>query len=274
MRATHLIIIMMLSVLCLTALAQPGYTATDSDYFFTIQMASFKQEQSAVDAVKNLKHKTREVFYRPIQFADKQTWYRLYINRYATIQSAQAGITTLRKQGIISEAYVRRLADTSKVKPRSSQLKAQSQAKAQVRPSATRQVASGELHSENVSNAAAKAAQTQPDPLKIRDIFVRLNSKEGDGAFIQADRYFWPVTHLSHDGDKTRLQVQIRNAGPFHRDISSQASGGRYIQNGQIVYDSDRDTLVLNLDLPDPAKYQVTQLYNQAENIFSLLVSE
>jgi len=275
MRTTHLTKIIMLVVLGLTTLAHQGYTSTGPDYFFTIQMASFKQEQSAVDAVDKLKQRNWEVFYRPTQIAEKGTWYRLYINRYATIQSAQAGINKLREKGIITDAYVRRLEGTTREHPQFNLQKPQPLAKAQAQLSATPPVESNKLHlSETMTSPEVMAAHNQRDPLRIRDIFVRLNDKKGDTAFIQADRYFWPVTHLSHDGGKTRLQVQIRNTGPFHKDISPQASGGRYIQNGQVGYDSDRDTLVLSLDLPSPAKYRVTQLYNQAENIFSLLVSE
>jgi len=275
MRKTQLIKIMMLAVIGLAAFGQRGDTSTDADYFFTIQIASFKQEQSAMEAVDKLKQKDRDVFYRPIQFADKGTWYRLYINRYATIQSAQTGIIKLRKQGIIADAYIRRLEDKVSRQAKSSRQKPQALAKAPGEASTKPQPDPNEHQkSENTTIPELGAGPKQRDSLKIRDIFVRLDDKDGDRAYIQADRYFWPVTHLSQDGGKTKLQVQIRNTDPFQKDISPQASGGRYIQNGQVTYDADRDTLVLSLDLPTEANCRVTQLFNQAENIFSLLVTE
>jgi len=268
MRFTHLIKLMLSVVIYLSAFVPLGDARSDPTLLYTIQMASFKQEQSALDAVKNLKQKNWDVFYRPIRIADQGTWYRLYINRYPTIQAAQTGIRNLRKQGIITEAYVRRFADT----PPPGITAAISQQDPQLpvaRPGKTSMVPP---KSTVAGLDAGPAASRRSKQLIIRDIAVRPNNKEGDTAIIQADGYFWPLTQLNHDGGKTRLQVQIRNAGPFHKDISVQAGGGRYIQNGQVVYHADRDTLVLSLDLAGETNYRITQLFDRTENSFCLFV--
>jgi hypothetical protein len=271
MRPTQGIKVLMLVILCVTALTPRAYTRSDLSYFYTIQMASFKQEQSARDAVDNFQQKNKDVFYRPIKISDSGTWYRLYINRYATIQAAQAGVSKLRKEGIISDAYVRRLHAKPRKQHIPSQQERQPLAKNRFQPTAVLPVES-KVSPESVSAASPEVSkkQPQPDHLNIRDISVRINGKKGDSVVIQADRYFWPMTHLKHDGDKTRLQVRIQNTEPFEKDLTPQANSGRYIQNGQIMYESDRNTLVLRLDLVGAADYQVTQLYNPAENSFSL----
>ena len=275
MRPANLIKIMMLALLGLGALVHQGNTRSDPDYFFTIQMASFQHKASALDAVKDLKQKELDVFYRPIQIAGKGIWYRQYINRYTTIQAAQAGITNLRKQGIIADAYVRRLDGRPRVQPGPNQQKPKPHVKGQPQPSATLQVGSNPLqNSELVTGPGADTMQNKGDLLKIRDISLQLSSEKGDIASIRADRYFWPVTQLDHGGGKTRLQVRIRNSGPFHKDLSSHVYGGRYIQAGQVAYDSDRTTLVLSLDLPAAANYHVTQLFNHADNSFRLLFNK
>jgi hypothetical protein len=236
-------------------------------------MASFKHKQSALDAVKSLNQKNRDVFYRPIRIGDKGTWYRLYINRYATIQAAQAGISKLRQEGIIADAYVRRLDDTPGLQPANSPRKPPTPKKDQPRPPAARRPQTDRRPEPGrVTSPEAGIKKNQTEPLKIQDISVRLNDKEGDTAFIKADRYFWPLTQLNHDGPKTKLQVRVRNSGPFRKDLAPHASGGRYIQNGQVVYDADRNTLVLSLDLPGKAEYRITQVFNPAENIFSLRI--
>jgi hypothetical protein len=260
---------MILVVLGLGTLAQQAHSRTGSGKFYTIQMASFQKEASALDAVKKLEQKKLDAFYRPIQIADKGIWYRQYINRYSTIQAAQAGITNLRRQGIIKDAYIRHLEDGTGSQP------GMNQPKLKPRPSATLQMGSSTLqNSDLATNAGAKTTQQQGDRLKIRDISVRLNDLGGDIAFIQADRYFWPIVRLNHDGDTTKLQLRIRDTEPFEKDITPQTKGGRYIQNGQIVYESDRNTLVLRLDLPGTAKYHVTQSFNHADNKFCLRLSK
>jgi hypothetical protein len=276
MRRTQLKIVFILVVLVLTAWTQRAYTRSNQDTYFTIQMASFQQEQSAIDAVDKLKQKNLDVFYHPILMADKGTWYRLYINRYKTIQAAQDGISKLREKGIISDAYVRRLQNAPQLSSEPAAHKPVQQiAKEQSRPSTEFQVKSKQPPmAAKAPRPDAEAPRLQHDQLRIHDISVRRDDKVGDAAIIQGDRYFWPVTHLKNDGGKTRLQVQILNTGPFEKSISPRTHGGRYIQNGQAVYDADRNTLVLSLDLSGAENYRITQSFNQVENIFSLLVSK
>jgi len=276
MRRTQLKIILILVVLGLTAWTQQAYTRPNLDIYYTIQMASFKLEQSAIDAVDQLKLKNLDVFYHPFRMADKGTWYRLYINRYTTIQAAQDGIIKLREKSIISDAYVRRLPYEPQLSSEPAAHKsAQHIATEKSRQSVEFQVKSTQPPiSAKAPKPDAKAPQDQRDHLKIQDISVRRDDNGGDAAIIQGDRYFWPVTRLKNDDGKTRLQVQIRNTGPFEKSMSPQTHGGRYIQNGHAVYDADRKTLVLSLDLAGAKNYRITQSFNHAENIFSLSVSK
>lgn len=246
-----------------------------NSHFFTIQIASFQQRQLAMDAAQKLKAAGQDAFFLTKQVDGKGKWYRLYLNRYASIQTARAGVNRLRQEGIISDAYIRRLpiqkrADAQSGKKSAAVLPPKTNLKFKyANPIAKQQTLPTKAPAERI-----RRSNEEPEGITIKKITYQIGEKKTDAALIYADGYFWPSVHLNRNGGDSRLVVSIEKVKHFEKDASTIRKNGRYIKSGSIQYDPGKNSFSLSLDLPASDGYTLIQSFNNTENAFMLVISE
>jgi sporulation related protein len=262
-----------LILLYLAIFPEAGRAARSETFFYTIQIASFRQHQLAIEAAKKMKETHRMVFYRSKQVAGKGVWYRLYINRYATIQAAQAGLTQLRHQGIISDAWVRRVKeiapDPADKSPEDNQV-----VPIKSKPALANSKPGSGYHPHDTPAHDGSHSKVAHDQVTIKDITYRIDGDHGDTAYIHGDRFFWPSLRLSHQGDNPTLQVTVHNIKNLEKDIIEVIKHGKFIKTSQTNFDYRNDTLLINLKIPADGSYTMTQFFNKADNVFSVAIGE
>ena len=275
MRMTNHYKILVLGIICLAASVVKSNAVQNDPYFFTIQIASFQQRQLAMDAAQKLKTARQDAFFRSKQVDDKGTWYRLYLNRYTSMQAALAGLKKLRQQGIITDAYVRRIPKMTGENGQSNKKSKAAptvQTGPQLRPASplvTQQI-------QAVGEPILRSNRSNRDSggIIVKNIAYQIDENKRDAALIYADGYFWPAVHLDRKDDGSRLVVSVDKVKQFEKKASAIQTNGRYIKAGAIQYKAAKQTIILDLELPAPDSYTITQSFNKAENVFKLVFSE
>jgi cell division septation protein DedD len=79
---------------------------------FTINMASFKQKQSADRYVEKLKKLGIDAFSWEVNLPEKGRWYRVSAGGFSTLEEAKNYVKELRQKGI-SDTYITRIKESS-----------------------------------------------------------------------------------------------------------------------------------------------------------------
>ncbi len=275
MRVKYHMKVILLGFGCLVASAVNIGAVQNNTYFFTIQIASFQQRQLAMDAAEKLKAANQDAFFRSKQVDSKGTWYRLYLSRYASIQAARAGRDKMRQQGIISVAYIRRVTyltsdDDHLAQKVNAALPVQTDSKFRGANPISKQ------QTQLTREAAKQMVRSKDEPrgITVKNVTYRIGEKQTDAALIHADGYFWPSVHLSRQRDGSRLVVSVDKVSHVEGGISTSETNGKYIKKGTTQYDPDKDRIILDLELPASESYTLTQFFNEAENVFTLVLSK
>ena len=101
--------VLLILVVFMTLFAQIGALA--GQRYFTIQVSSCKQHQSAVTEVDRFKKQGYDAFYRHEIIKNKGNWYRVYVGRHGSREEALKEAKTLKKQGRISYYAIRAITD-------------------------------------------------------------------------------------------------------------------------------------------------------------------
>ncbi len=274
MRINYQFRIGLLVIMCL-AVSVVNLGAVQSDpYFFTIQIASFQQRQLAKAAAQKLKAAQQDAFFRSKKVEGKGAWYRLYLNRYASMPAARAGVKQLRQQGIISDAYIRRIPIATKENFEADQkVKAPLTMRAETtvrvpKTGATSQKQTRGEHTQRIGRAKEESAG-----ITIKNVVYQIGDKRTDAALIYADGYFWPSVHQSQNGNGSSILVSVDKVAHFEKMAATTHANGQYIKTGTVQYNPRKHTIILNLDLPASDSYTLTQSFNQVDNVFALVFS-
>ncbi len=79
--------------------------------FYTIQVSSCKQQQSAVIEVNRFKKQGYDAFYRHEKIKNQGSWYRVYVGKHGNREEALEEAKAMKKQGHISYYTIRAIAD-------------------------------------------------------------------------------------------------------------------------------------------------------------------
>jgi hypothetical protein len=101
-------------IIGLSIMSGHGNAAQTEKFVYSIQIASYQKRQLAVNAVEKLRKDALEAFYRSQEIKGKGVWYRIYIDRFASIAEAQKTAVGMQQQKIISDYYIRRLPEAEK----------------------------------------------------------------------------------------------------------------------------------------------------------------
>ncbi len=79
-----------------TAIQAPA-TVTSSQKYFTIQLASSKEEGQAKALLEKVKKQYPDAYLLTKDLGDKGVWHRLYVGKYKTIEEAKSVLAGLKK---------------------------------------------------------------------------------------------------------------------------------------------------------------------------------
>jgi hypothetical protein len=109
-------------------------------------------------------------------------------------------------------------------------------------------------------------------PLVINDITFELKKDGKEVVFVHSNRLFSPSI-FALEGERPRLVVDIKNTGPFRKDLSKIALKGKLISEIRTHFHRDSETLRIVLDYCSSNKnYIVRQVSYGSQNIFALEV--
>lgn len=108
-------------------------------------------------------------------------------------------------------------------------------------------------------------------PLVIKKITLNQNKRGTEKLLIHSTGFFWPSVLFSLEEDRPRLVIHIPNAVTFEKSLSKHSFKGDLIKAIRNPSQKKENNVDLILDLATDRKYEVTQNYDEAENIFSLI---
>ncbi len=89
---------------------------------------------------------------------------------------------------------------------------------------------------------------------------------------IHTNQSFWPSVHFALEEEIPRLIININSAKAFIEKMPDPAFRGELIKGIRNQYIQDKNHLEIILDLATGRKYKVTQVFNEKDNIFNLVV--
>ncbi len=125
---------------------------------------------------------------------------------------------------------------------------------------------------ENYIIKTIKVGEEVNPPLVIKKITLNQDKGGTETLLIHSNRFFWPSVLFTLEEDIPRLVIHINNATTLEKSLSSPAFRGDLIKEIRNPLQQKGNHVKIILDLASDRKYEVTQQYDEAENIFNLVV--
>jgi hypothetical protein len=109
-------------------------------------------------------------------------------------------------------------------------------------------------------------------PLVIKKITLNQGKGGTEKLLIHSNRFFWPSVLFTLEEDIPRLVIHINNTRTLNKSLSDPTFRGDLIKEIRNPPQQKGDNVRIILDLAPDRKYEVTQKYDEVENIFNLVV--
>ena len=202
---------------------------------YSIQVGAYKELRYAIKEVDKLKGAGLRVFFRHEGLENGRPWYRVYVEKYPEREDAEREAKRLKKLRLINEFTIKMISETEARPP--------------------------------------KAAGEKIDPkLVINGITLSQEKGGTETLMIHSNRFFWPSVQFSLEEEIPKLVIDINNAKTLGKLISDPGLHGDLIKVIRNPDQKDRNSVKIILSLAAGRAYEVTQKYDEAENIFNLVV--
>jgi hypothetical protein len=202
---------------------------------YSIQVGAYKELRWVTDEVNKLKGAGLHVFYRREDFDEQGGWYRLYIENYSEREEAEREAKRLKQRGLINDYTIKILYDAGDRPPRTSREKV--------------------------------------DPkLVIKKITLSQEKGGTETLMIHSNRFFWPSVLFSLKEEIPELVIDIDNAETLGNIFSDPTLHGDLIKVIRNPVQKNGEGVKIILFLAADRNYEVTQKYDEAENIFNIVV--
>jgi len=226
--------------------------------FHSIQIGAFRNFNNAVNQVNYFNRLDHDAFYRSEMIKGKGKWYGVFIDRYRSKHEAEKEAIRLKQCGLILDYLIRTLPDD--IQKKDIQQKGSSLSKTK----------------ESKSNHQPKQPPKKPVevtektdlPLVIKDIAIKLE-KGRETVSIYSNRFFKPSV-FALKGKRPRSVIDIKNINNFRKDLSKIVANGEMIKQIRTHLHKESKKLRIVLDLYASKNYQVSQIYYEDKNIYTL----
>lgn len=204
---------------------------------YSIQIGAFKEQRYAIKELSKLKGSGRNVFYRHEEIENRGKWYRVYVNTYRERSEAEREARRLMKLGLVKDYTIRKLIE--------------------------------------LEEAPSKKIRKKNDASFVITGMTLIKEKGGaETLLIHSNRSFWPVVHFALEEEIPRLVINIDHAKSVSNNMPDTAFQGELIKGVRNQFKQSEDNLKIILDLASDRKYEVTQVFNEVENIYKLKIGE
>ncbi|KPK24302.1 MAG: hypothetical protein AMK69_16350 [Nitrospira bacterium SG8_3] len=202
---------------------------------YTIQIGAFKEFRYAMNEIDKLKETGRLPFYRHEHIKGMGKLYKVYLEKYKERGEAEREAKQLKRLGLIKDYAIKTLIEAEEY--------------------------------------PLKKASQQTDPkLVIKKIILNQGVDGTETLSIQANGFFWPSVLFSLEEKPPRLVIHINKAMTLMKSNAMPSPTGELIKEIRNLSQPKEEKVVIILELGRDRKYGVTQKYDEAENIFNLIV--
>ena len=203
---------------------------------YSIQVGAFRELRYALHEVIKLEGAGLHAFYRREGLEKGGVWYRVYVEKYPEREGAEREAKRLKQRRLINDFTIKIISETEGRPP--------------------------------------KALDERAAPKLVIDK-ITLSRGEGgtESLMIHSNRFFWPSVLFSLEEEIPKLVIDINNAETFGELLSDPGLHGDLIKVVRTPVQKNRNDIKVILSLAADRNYEVTQNYNEAENIFNLIVS-
>ncbi len=125
---------------------------------------------------------------------------------------------------------------------------------------------------ENYIVKTIKVGEEVNPPLVIKKITLNQDKGGTETLLIHSNRFFWPSVLFTLEEDIPRLVIHINNTTTLEKSLSDPTFRGDLIKEIRNPPQQKGNNVRIILDLAPDRKYEVTQKYDEAENVFNLVV--
>ena len=119
----------------------------------------------------------------------------------------------------------------------------------------------------------SEASREKVEPRLIIDKITLKQEKGGtETLMIHSNRFFWPSVQFSLEEEIPKLVIDITKAETFEKLLSDPTLHRDLIKVIRSPVQKNRKGVKIILSLAADRTYEVTQKYDEAENIFNLIV--
>jgi hypothetical protein len=258
------------SVLCLCLVIDLSGPASAEPVAYCLQIGAYRERKHAEHELMKLKKIGKNAFYRHEKIKDRGMWYKVYIERFESKGEARKEAKRLKQQQIISNYLIKALDERKEPVAAKKNVKADSRIE-EPEISKTKAGISGNEKNKPQKNKPEVTKKEDP-PLAIEDITFAIEKGIEEKVFIYSNRYFSPVVLFALQEERPRLVVEIKNTMTFPKGLSKIPIKGEWIEQVRIQHHPASKTLQIILDLQASENYDVTQVFNKAENIYTIKV--
>jgi hypothetical protein len=270
--AYHPLYLAVASVLCLCFVIDLSGPASAEPVVYCLQIGAYRERRYAEYELMKLKKIGKNAFYRHEKIKDRGMWYKVYIESFESKGEARKEAKRLKQQQIISNYLIKALDEKKEPVAAKKNVKADSRIEER-EASKTKAVISGNEKNKTQKNKK-EVTKEEDTPLAIEDITFALEKGIEEKVFIYSNRYFSPVVLFALQEERPRLAVEIKNTVTFPKGLSKIPIKGEWIEQVSIQHHPASKTLQIILDLHASENYDVTQVFNKAENIYAIKVQK
>ena len=125
---------------------------------------------------------------------------------------------------------------------------------------------------ENYIVKTIKVGEEVNPPLVIKKITLNQDKGGTETLLIHSNRFFWPSVLFTLEEDIPRLVIHINNTTTLEKSLSDPTLRGDLIKEIRNPPQQKGNNVRIILDLAPDRKYEVTQKYDETENVFNLVV--
>ena len=202
---------------------------------YSIQVGAYKELRYAINEVNKLERAGLHVFYRREGLDKGGVWYRVYVETFPEREKAEREAKRLKKRRLIHDFTIKMIIE-KKEQP-------------------------------------SEASREKVEPRLIIDKIILKQGKGGtETLMIHSNRFFWPSVQFSLEEEIPKLVIDINKAETFEKLLSDPTLHGDLIKVIRSPVQKNRKGVKIILSLAADRTYEVTQKYDEAENIFNLIV--
>ena len=202
---------------------------------YLIQVGAFKELRYAINEVNKLTRAGLHVFYRHENTANQGEWFRVYVEKFSNRGEAVREAIRLKQRGLINDYTIKIIKEEE----------------------------------ERVSKPFVKKTESR---LVINKITLSQEREGTETLLIYANRFFWPSVRFFLEQEIPKLVIDINNAQSRGKILSDLTLHGDLIKVIRNPVQKKGEGVKIILALAADRTYEVTQQYDEAENVFNLIV--